>query len=139
VKDNTLGKNEYENCLQTCDCMLFPYDKGTYQIRGSGIVSEAVAAGKPFICTQGTALEESISHGNGLVASSAAEFARGILKIGENLKVFKENAKMAAGHYRHCMLENPIIRNALRKQSEKAQSSSYLSIPPGRTHEVVLN
>ena len=138
VKANTLGKSEYENCLQACDCMLFPYDKGTYEIRGSGIVSEAVAAGKPFICTRGTALEESITHGNGLVASSAAEFAHGILRVAENTDLFIENAVRAADDYQRSMIENPIIRNVLRTQSGMPQTSIFKTYHRSHPQEVVL-
>ena len=123
IKDNQLDNEEYQQCLQICDCMIFPYDKDIYQTRGSGIVSEAVAAAIPIVCMDGTALEESLTHGNGLVASTPAEFAAGILHIIENFDRFKQNAEAAARYYVHCMQFNPVVRNMLAAENRTVKGN----------------
>ncbi len=107
--DNQLDLEAYEECLSSCDVMIFPYDKNVYYSRGSGIVNEAVANGKPMVCTKDTSLGEQIVSNNGLCAASADEFADAVSIIIENMKQYRENAIVAATYYLERIDNNPVI------------------------------
>ena len=109
--DNQIGVEQYRNNIDTCDIMIFPYSHRTYYSRGSGIVCEAVAAGLPIVVTRDTALEERITHNNGLSADVGREFAEALLKVSSNLQEYSENAVAAAEHYHEMVLNSAIVRN----------------------------
>lgn len=50
----SIEKAFYYALLDTCDVIVIPYDPMHYSTRGSGILSEAVAYGKPVIASSGT-------------------------------------------------------------------------------------
>ncbi|MSR56199.1 MAG: hypothetical protein EXS05_00760 [Planctomycetaceae bacterium] len=49
-----LGTDEYRQLVLDSDVLLLPYDPAAYEARSSGILSEALAAGKPVIVPDGT-------------------------------------------------------------------------------------
>ncbi len=51
---HSLSTNEYQSLLGRSDIVLLCYDKEKYKVRGSGIATEAVAAGKIVIAREGT-------------------------------------------------------------------------------------
>jgi hypothetical protein len=54
----------YFALFDACDVILAPYDPMHYSTRGSGILSEAIAYGKPIIATAGTAAAKAIERGD---------------------------------------------------------------------------
>jgi len=116
--DNQLDKEKYERYLSTCDVMIFPYDRDVYYLRGSGIVNEAVASGKPIVCTRDTSLVEQITNSNGLSATSAEEFAYSILAIINDLDMYRENANFAEKKYKENIYNNPIVRRIIHHDTK---------------------
>lgn len=58
-----LGREAYGRALADADLVLLPYVARTYRRRGSGIFSEAAAAGKPLVVTDGTWMAEQLRAG----------------------------------------------------------------------------
>jgi len=112
--NNRLSQKEYEDYINQSDIMIFPYNKDTYTSRGSGIVCQAVAAGKPIVVTKSTALAERITHENGLSASVGDEFSQAVLEVVSDLDTFRKNAILARDHYHDSSLNNSIVRNIKR-------------------------
>ena len=111
VLDNQLNEAKYQECLDACSIMVFPYNQGVYRSRGSGIVSEAVAHGIPYICTEDTSLAEMLEEGSGKVAIGADEFAEAIADIVKNYDDYSRNAIQAALLYRKRLLKSVLIEN----------------------------
>jgi len=109
--ENQLSQSDYHEYLHQSDIMIFPYTRGVYETRGSGIVCQAVAAGKPIVVTRSTALAERITHDNGLEADVGDEFAKAILEIVRNIEIFKRNAEIAREHFNNEVLNSSIIQN----------------------------
>ena len=107
--DNRLSRTVYEDNLLRCHIALFPYSR-VYAARGSGAVNEAIANGIPIICSRHTALAEAITTGNGLTATTTAEFADSITNIIGQLDIFQARAKTAMKLYLDNLLDNPVIR-----------------------------
>jgi len=116
VLDNQLDETRYEECLKRCSIMVFPYYQNVYESRGSGIVSEAVAHGIPYICTEGTSLVELLDEGNGEVAKQADGFAKAIADVVRNYEVYDRNAARAAKRYRKRLLQSALIENVMASE-----------------------
>ncbi|MGX9962814.1 glycosyltransferase [Roseomonas sp. F4] len=64
--DNALDHAGYEALLAGADVVLAPYRREVYEDRTSGVALEAVATGRPLICTRGTWLSDLLErHGAG--------------------------------------------------------------------------
>ena len=108
---NELKRPEYERQLLKCDITLFPYNEIVYRCRGSGIVNEAVANGKPVLCSEETSLTEAIVSGNGASADSPEEFANMLIQMITNLDQYRKNANTAKEMYLLQLYNNPVVRN----------------------------
>ncbi len=64
--DRPLNPAEYIALLNEADAILLPYQPGTYRYRSSGILAEALAAGRPCIVPAGSWMSRQISDGTGL-------------------------------------------------------------------------
>ncbi len=65
--EHPLSTEEYYTLLHSCDAVILPYRRREYAARTSGILAEAIAAGKPVIVTEGTWMSEQTSgHGAAL-------------------------------------------------------------------------
>lgn len=49
-----LGEDEYQRALVSLDLLILPYGPGDYTRRGSGVATEALAAGKAIVVSRGT-------------------------------------------------------------------------------------
>ncbi|MDH3468148.1 MAG: glycosyltransferase, partial [Gammaproteobacteria bacterium] len=122
--DNQVSQDEYKENLRSYDALLFPYDQNVYGVRGSGAISEALAYGKPFVCTSGTSLEEGITHGNGIAAPTTEKFAIAIGRVVTDIHRYKAEAAHAARAYANRLYNNPVVRNMNRSFDRDAVVSS---------------
>lgn len=65
-----LGEAAYREAWTSAHAALLLHDPATYRLRGSGVVCDAVAACRPFVCLEGTSLAEWARDGNALVAAA---------------------------------------------------------------------
>jgi glycosyltransferase involved in cell wall biosynthesis len=61
--EGTLSSEDYIAATNKADVVLLPYDPVLFGLRGSGIFTESVAAGRPIIASDGTFAAESIKKG----------------------------------------------------------------------------
>jgi glycosyltransferase involved in cell wall biosynthesis len=54
VLHDFLSEDEYHRALMTLDVLILPYGPGDYTRRGSGVATEALAAGKAIVVSRGT-------------------------------------------------------------------------------------
>jgi tetratricopeptide (TPR) repeat protein len=79
-----LKTQEYYQLLQSADVVLLPYWRNIYEARTSGILVEALAAGKPVIVTEDTWMSDQLKeYGSGLVCRdhSPQKLVQAILEI----------------------------------------------------------
>jgi glycosyltransferase involved in cell wall biosynthesis len=63
VIEGTLSTDDYIAATDKADIILLPYDPILFGMRGSGLFTESVAAGRPIIASSGTFAAESIARG----------------------------------------------------------------------------
>lgn len=82
------------------DVMLLPYDPIAFGLRGSGIFTESVAAGRPVIASEGTFAARSIAIGEAegevFAPYDEAQLAAAILRLAPRLNASKERAASLA-------------------------------------------
>jgi glycosyltransferase involved in cell wall biosynthesis len=62
--EGTLSSQDYVAETNKADVVLLPYDPVLFGMRGSGIFTESVTAGRPIIASEGTFAAESINKGD---------------------------------------------------------------------------
>jgi glycosyltransferase involved in cell wall biosynthesis len=60
--EGTLSSEDYAAWTGQTDVMLLPYDPVTFGLRGSGIFTESVAAGRPVVASKGTVAGASVEN-----------------------------------------------------------------------------
>ncbi|MEM9233059.1 MAG: hypothetical protein AAGA69_02330 [Pseudomonadota bacterium] len=79
--ENPLSDKEYQTLLHAADAICLPYKVEDYRVRGSGVVTEAVAARKFLVATQGSypgRVAEAFLGGTG---TTPMEMAKSLLSV----------------------------------------------------------
>jgi glycosyltransferase involved in cell wall biosynthesis len=76
--EGTLSSDDYVAETNKVDVMLLPYDPASFGMRGSGIFTESVAAGRPVIAAEGTFAAHCIERGEAQGESFAPYDARAL-------------------------------------------------------------
>jgi glycosyltransferase involved in cell wall biosynthesis len=92
-----LGDAQMFDLYTSSDLLLLPYCKKTYRFRGSAVMSEGYAYGRPLLVTAGTAFEEIVHRfGNGTACSNDIEFVDAIYHHSQTPKDVMSNATQQA-------------------------------------------
>ncbi len=93
----TLSTDAYYRLLGQADAVLLPYDAKIYRSRSSGVLTEALAAGKPVVVTENTWLSDQMTaFGGGVICRSGdpADLARAIRELGADYDAHRQRAEM---------------------------------------------
>lgn len=108
----------FAEAIGRCDALLLPYDAAVYVLRGSAIVSDAVAMRVPFVISRGMAMAEWTADGNGLTATTDAEFAATLAEIERNRTEFSAAAGHAAARMAQANADNPMVARIMRASAQ---------------------
>lgn len=91
--EGALTSEDYDARTGQIDVMLLPYDPVTFGLRGSGIFTESVAAGRPVIASKGTfagnSVEKNEAEGEVFAPHNAQELAAAIARLMPRLSACK--------------------------------------------------
>ncbi|MGH6841110.1 MAG: glycosyltransferase, partial [Methylocella sp.] len=83
--EGVLTSAEYAAWTSQIDVMLLPYDPVTFGLRGSGIFTESVAAGRPIIASRGTfagtSIEKNEAEGEVFAPHTSEELAAAVGRL----------------------------------------------------------
>lgn len=88
-----LSDEDYRMLLEASDVALLPYGEREYRVRGSAVVTEALAAGKTIVASANTYPGKMAEAHGGLTAESPAGFADAILNVYKNRADYRARAK----------------------------------------------
>lgn len=88
-------ESDYRSMLLSADAVLLPYGQSEYLRRSSGIVTEAVAAGKPIIATADSYPGLVAAAAGGLTATTPQEFADAIAQFVRDPDRYAAAARLA--------------------------------------------
>jgi glycosyltransferase involved in cell wall biosynthesis len=104
-----LSSQQYYELLDRVDCLLLPYVDRRYELSGSGIVFEALAHAKPFICTAGLSFSDYI-RGNAIEAADNSAFADAIVSFTRDPAPYMTAAQLRAQAYREALARNVLVQ-----------------------------
>ncbi|MHA7871066.1 MAG: hypothetical protein ACX939_01815 [Hyphococcus sp.] len=96
---DALTSTDYENLLLSSDAVMLPYQQNDYRVRSSGIVNEAVAAGKILIATKESFPGNRAVECGGAACVTPADFGRAAAKIAADPAPYRAAATMAQEKY----------------------------------------
>ncbi len=88
-----LSDDDYQDLLLASDVVLLPYGEHEYRVRGSAVVTEALAAGKTIVATANTYPGKAAQAHGGLTANDPSGFADAILEVYGARMAFSARAK----------------------------------------------
>ena len=78
----SISAEEMAGLYANCDLVLLPYEKDTYKYRGSAVLAEAVAYGRPVLTLDGTAFADQVRFFSiGEVCASGGELVEAIFCV----------------------------------------------------------
>jgi glycosyltransferase involved in cell wall biosynthesis len=90
-----VSPEEYYGLLASSHLVLLPYRARNYRARSSGVLAEAIAAGKPTIVTAGTWLSGQQPLGSGETFTDEASFAEAVRSVCDRYPEYKARALLA--------------------------------------------
>jgi glycosyltransferase involved in cell wall biosynthesis len=98
--EGVLSSEDYAAWTGRTDVLLLPYDPVTFGLRGSGIFTESVAAGRPVVATRGTfaggSVENNEAEGEVFAPHTSEELAAAIARLMPRLPACKARAAARA-------------------------------------------
>jgi glycosyltransferase involved in cell wall biosynthesis len=97
-----LDTTEYYRLLASADFVVIPYRSRNYRARTSGILVEALAAGKPVVVTNGTWMADQVAPADVGVMfedGNAQDLRRAILQLTTTLHEYRERAILHRSHW----------------------------------------
>jgi glycosyltransferase involved in cell wall biosynthesis len=91
-----MSADDYYQLLSDADVLILPYDPHSYRFRTSGVLTEALAAGKPVIVPNNSWLAKQVNLSRASIYETPDKFSKGVIRIIENLPQFSESAKQFA-------------------------------------------
>ena len=97
--DYPLDPDEYYRLLASADVVVLPYNAQNYQ-RTSGVLTEALAAGKPVVVPKGSWLAEQVDDSRASIYQDPEELPQSVRRLLEDLPGFSERAQKFSLHWR---------------------------------------
>ena len=94
-----LSEPDYQSLLYASDVVLMPYNEKEYRVRGSTIVSEAIAAAKVIVAKDGAYPAKAAKDFGGETGALPIEMAKGVLKIASDQAAYRSRAETIASEY----------------------------------------
>jgi glycosyltransferase involved in cell wall biosynthesis len=104
ILDELLTDGEYYAELGRADLVVIPYESDRYRARTSGVLAEALAAGKPVVVPEDTWMADELDGRVGLTFETTDELIAAVREILDDFDSFAESARELAPIYRaeHC-------------------------------------
>ena len=91
--DKPMGSAEYYQMLSDADVVLIPYSPSRYRERSSGVLVEAMAAGKPVITSRGSWMDSLVSDDHAILFDEPCELHRAIEQMILNYDHYRAGAE----------------------------------------------
>ncbi|MGK7881570.1 MAG: glycosyltransferase, partial [Crocosphaera sp.] len=90
---NAMSADDYYQILAEADVLILPYDSNSYRFRTSGVLTEALAAGKPVIVPENSWLGKQVDSSRASLYQNPEEIPQKVIEVIENLPQFSDSAK----------------------------------------------
>ncbi|MDE3074595.1 MAG: glycosyltransferase, partial [Chloroflexota bacterium] len=133
--DDPLNVPEYYGLVNSADVILVPYLEQDYRARSSGVLVEALAAGKPVVTRRGTWGARQLDPTRGRDFSTPQEASAAIAEVVDNFEAFEASATAFKGQWRQRHSPKALVNRVLEGQSLARASAAaayghYLATSP---------
>ncbi|MGK7940281.1 MAG: glycosyltransferase [Crocosphaera sp.] len=115
---NAMSADDYYQLLAEADALILPYDPHSYRFRTSGVLTEALAAGKPVIVPQNSWLGNQVDSSRARLYENPNKIAEEVIKICENLEKFSLSAKRFSQQWREENSPDSLVSVLLSKERQ---------------------
>ncbi|MEL4894241.1 glycosyltransferase [Crocosphaera sp. Alani8] len=88
-----MSADDYYQLLAEADALILPYDTRSYRFRTSGVLTEALAAGKPVIVPQNSWLGKQVDSSRASLYKNTNEIPQKVIEVVEKLPQLLDSAK----------------------------------------------
>lgn len=99
VMHEALMPQQYFAELAACDIVLLPYSAQRYHSRSSGILVEALAAGKPVLTSAGSWMSTQVTAEHALLFEAGDDLADALRRLLKRLPQLRKHAQKIAAHW----------------------------------------
>lgn len=97
--DHPMSPDDYYQLLASADIVVLPYNPQNYQ-RTSGVLTEALAAGKPVVVPNGSWLAQQVDESRASIYRDPQDLPQAVIRLLENLPTFTQAAQQFSIHWR---------------------------------------
>ncbi len=90
--DHPMSPDDYYQLLASADIVILPYNPQNYQ-RTSGVLTEALAAGKPVVVPDGSWLAQQVDESRASIYRDPQDLPQAVIRLLENLPTFTQSAQ----------------------------------------------
>ena len=90
--DHPMSPDDYYQLLASADIVVLPYNPQNYQ-RTSGVLTEALAAGKPVVVPDGSWLAQQVDESRASIYRDPQDLPQAVIRLLENLPTFTQSAQ----------------------------------------------
>ncbi|BFM39499.1 glycosyltransferase [Synechocystis sp. LKSZ1] len=112
-----LTPEDYYQLLVSADLVVLPYDPQSYQ-RTSGVLTEALAAGKPVVVPAGSWLAQQVDDQRGRIYVHPGKLPQAVISALDNLTDLTEAAQAYAPQWRQQQSPDRLLQILLRPEPE---------------------
>jgi glycosyltransferase involved in cell wall biosynthesis len=127
--DHPMSPDDYYQLLASADIVILPYNPQNYQ-RTSGVLTEALAAGKPVVVPKGSWLAQQVDETRASIYRDPQDLLQAVIRLLENLPTFTQAAqefslnwrsRQSPDYFLDCLLK-PVDWPSIKLPIEQTQS-----------------
>ena len=122
VAEDHFSTTTYQYYLHAADCILMPYDEKAYRVRSSGIVTEALQAGKIIVAKSGSYPAVLANEFGGVVGRNGLEIGRRIAALVNELESNRVMVKNKSQVFQEINSKTDYIGICLNAETTKQSS-----------------
>ena len=137
---NAISADDYYQLLAEADMLVLPYDSHSYRFRTSGVLTEALAAGKPVIVPENSWLGKQVDSSRASLYKNTDEIPEKVIYIIENLPQFSDSAKIFSQGWLEQNSPDNLLKTLLSSQNTiKLDNIASNKSPIEINHQIVSN
>ncbi|WGT68322.1 glycosyltransferase [cyanobacterium endosymbiont of Epithemia clementina EcSB] len=122
-----MSPDDYYQLLGKADILILPYDPDSYRVRTSGVLTEALAAGKPVVVPTNSWLAKQVDLSRACIYKTLDEIPERIISIVENLPKFTAAAKQFSLEWKEKNSPDYLVKFLLSRKNITIQNLSSIS------------
>jgi glycosyltransferase involved in cell wall biosynthesis len=132
--DHPMQPDDYYQLLASADIVVLPYNPQNYQ-RTSGVLTEALAAGKPVVVPKGSWLAQQVDETRASIYRDPQDLPQAVIRLLKNLRTFTKSAqqfslqwrsRQSPDYFLDCLLK-PVDWRAIKSPIEQPK---LVQLPP---------